>query len=231
MIARIITLDNNPISKRSADVCKNSSMAVGNKFDIDTLWAVTPEQVPMIMNANMFQWSYPIDGQRDDFATGLSLKSYPTAVIERRIACFLSHWLCWKQSVETNKPVLVLEHDAIFTDRFDPQDIIDSKFEVVGINDPRGATRRANVYHEAVLKFTDPIQQVPTIDEFNIPQGMAGNSAYVIKPSMAKKVIDKFKEVGMWPNDALMCKQIFNNIGQTKKYYTTVQGTESTTSL
>ena len=231
MIARIITLDNNPISQRSADICKNSSVGVGNKFDIDTLWAVTPEQVPMIMNANMFQWSYTIDGHRDDFATGLSLRSYPTAVIERRIACFLSHWLCWKQSVETNQPVLVLEHDAIFTDRFDPKEVIDSKFEVVGINDPRGATRRSNVYHEEVLKYTAPIQQVPTIDEFNIPQGMAGNSAYLIKPSMAKKVIDKFKEVGMWPNDALMCKQIFNNIGQTKKYYTAVQGIESTTSL
>ena len=231
MIARIITLDNSEASKKAAIKCLDSSKAVGNKFDIETLWAVTPEQVPMIMNANMFQWSYPIDGHRDDFATGLSLRSYPTAVIERRIACFLSHWLCWKQSVETNKPVLVLEHDAIFTDRFDPKEIIDSKFEVVGINDPRGATRRANVYHEAVLKFTAPIQQVPTIDEFNIPQGMAGNSAYLIKPSMAKKVIDKFKEVGMWPNDALMCKQIFNNIGQTKQYYTTVQGIESTTSL
>ena len=60
---------------------------------------------------------------------------------------------------------------------------------------------------------------------------MAGNSAYIIKPALAKSVIDKFKEIGMWPNDALLCKQLFPMIGQTKTYYTTVQGTESTTSL
>ena len=231
MKTRVITLENNEVSKKATDVLINSSVAHGNDFEIEPLYAVTPEQVPMIMNANMFQWSYPIDGVRDDFATGMHLKAYPTQNIDRRIACFLSHWLCWKQAVETNEAVLVLEHDAIFIGKFDPQEALDSKFGAIGINDPRGATRRSQEYHKIVETFSQPIQQVPAIDEFNIPQGMAGNSAYIIKPALAKSVIDKFKEIGMWPNDALLCKQLFPMIGQTKTDYTTVQGTESTTSL
>jgi len=231
MIARIITLSGNKASLESAQRCINSSAGAGNEFDIKIFEAVTAEQVPRIMNKNMFQWSYPIEGSRDDFATGMRLNSYPTAVIERRIACFLSHYFCWKEAVDTNEPVLILEHDAIFNYKFDPQEFIDSKWEAVGINDPRGATRRANNYHDIVQTFTKNMQQVPSIDEFNIPQGMAGNSAYVIKPSLANKAIKKFKEIGMWPNDALLCRQLFPAIAQTKQYYTKVQGIESTTSL
>jgi GR25 family glycosyltransferase involved in LPS biosynthesis len=71
---------------------------------------------------------------------------------------------------------------------------------------------------------------VPTIDEFNIPQGLAGNSAYIIKPEGAKNLIEASREHGLWPNDALMCKQIIPNMGVTKTYFTRVQGLPSTTS-
>ena len=80
MIARIITLSGNKASLESAQRCINSSAGAGNEFDIKTFEAVTAEQVPSIMNKNMFQWSYPIEGSRDDFATGMRLNSYPTAV-------------------------------------------------------------------------------------------------------------------------------------------------------
>ena len=73
------------------------------------------------------------------------------------------------------------------------------------------------------------IQPVPTIDEFNIPQGLAGNSAYIIKPSGAEKMIELVFKYGLWPNDALMCKQLVDKIGVTKTFYTRVQGLTSTT--
>ena len=64
-----------------------------------------------------------------------------------------------------------------------------------------------------------------------IPQGLAGNSAYIIKPWAAKKVIQEVKEIGAWPNDALLCYQNFSFLAVTKKYYTRVQGLPSTTTL
>ena len=75
------------------------------------------------------------------------------------------------------------------------------------------------------------MQPIPTVDDYNIPQGLAGNSAYIIKPGGAKKMLDAVKEYGMWPNDALMCKQLIKKMGVTKELYTRVQGLPSSTTL
>ena len=80
-------------------------------------------------------------------------------------------------------------------------------------------------------QYTEFFQPVPRIDEFNIPQGLAGNSAYVIKPAGAIKMIELAQEHGMWPNDALMCYQLIESLGVTRNFYTRVQGLRSTTTL
>ena len=51
----------------------------------------------------------------------------------------------------------------------------------------------------------------------NVPDGLAGNSAYIITPSAAKKATELQKSIGIWPNDALLCKQLFPR--QLKSYY------------
>ena len=75
------------------------------------------------------------------------------------------------------------------------------------------------------------LQPVPTVDDAEVPQGLAGNSAYLITPKGAKKLLDKVREVGIWANDALMCKQFFPWMQVVYPYYTTIQrGLKSTTS-
>ena len=93
------------------------------------------------------------------------------------------------------------------------------------------ATSKSKVYHDKILERPDFFQPVPTIDEFNVPQGLAGNSAYFIKPSGARKMVELSKEHGMWPNDALMCKQLIPTLGVTRNFYTRIQGLRSTTTL
>ena len=66
-------------------------------------------------------------------------------------------------------------------------------------------------------------------DEKN-PDGLAGNSAYVITPSAAKKAAEMQREIGLWPNDALLCRQFFPR--KLKSYYpyiTRVEQKRSTT--
>ena len=72
---------------------------------------------------------------------------------------------------------------------------------------------------------------MPIIDEVHIPQGLAGNSAYVIKPEGAERMLDLSQRYGMWPNDALMCRQLVPNLGVTRNFYTRIQGLRSTTTL
>lgn len=102
---------------------------------------------------------------------------------------------------------------------------------ILGLNSPIGATRKASVFHKELFSNFG-IHRVPSVDKIGddpLPQGLAGNSAYIIKPWAAKKLLDKVREIGMWPNDALMCKQFFPWMQVCWPYYTVVQGTQSTT--
>lgn len=231
MKAKVITLVGNDVSENAAKTLQKSSEQVGNKFEIEQFPAITAEDVPRIMNQNMLQWTYPLEGGRIDFATGLKLTAYPTVDPNKRIACFLSHWSLWKEVQETNEPMLIFEHDAVFVETLDPEYILNSNYTLVGINDPRGATRLSNVYHDTVQGYNKPIGPVPKVDEYDVPQGLAGNSAYMISPGIASEALELIKRIGIWPNDALLCYQNFRGIGQTKTYHTRVQGTPSTTTL
>lgn len=105
------------------------------------------------------------------------------------------------------------------------------KAGILGLNSPIGATRKASVFHNALFGRYG-FHSVPSVDGIGddpLPQGLAGNSAYIIKPWAAKKLLDKVAEIGMWPNDALMCKQFFPWMQVCWPYYTVVQGTASST--
>ena len=230
MKAYAITLKGNAISEKGTEGLIHSSKRMGNKFEIEKFDAVTAGQARMVLSGNGLKWKYPWTGKETCLKSGLIKSAYQTANKNNRIACAMSHYLLWHTCIKEDSPILILEHDAMFTDKLDYKYIIESKFNIIGINSPASATRRAHVFHDEVHKATSDIIPVPTVDEFNVPQGLAGNSAYIIKPAGAKDVIEAAKEYGVWPNDALMCKQLVPNMGVTKKYYTQVQGLPSTTS-
>jgi len=229
MKAYVICVKGNATSEKGADICITSSKKVENKFQVEIFDAVTPDMANIVLTGNGLKWKYPWDGQETDLKTGLIKTAYPTKVKENRIACAMSHWLLWKQCEKLNEPILILEHDSVFIERLDYDSILKSNFDIIGINSPASATRRAHMFHDILQGKPAWIQPVPTIDEFNIPQGLAGNSAYIIKPNGAKNLIKASKDHGVWPNDALMCKQIIPNLGVTKTYFTRVQGLPSTT--
>lgn len=63
------------------------------------------------------------------------------------------------------------------------------------------------------------------------PDGLAGNSAYLLQPTAAVDLIQKVDEVGAWPNDALMCRQFFPWLEERYPFITKVSTNQSTTSL
>ena len=226
MKAYIITLQSYPKSIEAAKRCIGSANIPISIFD-----AVTEDGAERIMREEGITWKYPWKGEQMDFKAGLRKTAYPTANPMRRIACFLSHYTLWKMCIENDKPFVILEHDAIFIKPFDDTAFMKAECDIISINDPRGATRRAQDFHEKLQQGHQTIQRVPTIDDLMVPQGLPGNSAYIIKPSGAKKMLNLVKEYGAWPNDALMCKQLIQSIASSKVYYTKVQGTQSTTTL
>ena len=229
MKAYAIVIKDNEVSENAYKALRESSTKVKNSFNIERLDATTQEFANVTLRGAGLKWSYPWEGQSIDFASGLTLKAYPTRYKERRIACFMSHYRLWHKVVSTNEPILILEHDAQFVQKLDYQYILDSKYDIIGINNPLMATRKARVFHDLIKQHPQEIQPIPDIDEFNVPQGLAGNSAYIIKPAGAKNVLDAAEQYGAWPNDALMCKQLVPRMGVTREFYTKVQGLPSTT--
>jgi GR25 family glycosyltransferase involved in LPS biosynthesis len=202
---------------------------MGTKYYIENWWATNPDEVQALTGLLQLQWNYPWEGTVEDFHSGLTKTAYPTTIKERRIACALSHYQIWKQSAKLNESYIVMEHDCAWQANFDPEIVINSKYNIVGLNSPLRATRKAKEFHDKVQASKGDIVDVPTIDDMKVPQGLAGNSCYYINPQGAKDLLNAVKTYGLWPNDAIMCKQLIPNMGVTKTYYSHVQGIRSTT--
>lgn len=209
-----------------------SSKTVENEFQINRFDAVTPEAAVNLTHNEKFNlvWSWPWDKENYDFYLEIKKIPYQTSNPYARVGCFLSHYNLWEMCVKDKENYLILEHDALFIRKFHEPKLNDG--DILAINDPRGATRKAQLYHEKIQSSTtENFVPVPWIDnDMTIPQGLPGNSAYVITPSAADRAITLTKQFGMWPNDALLCKQLFQSkLFVLKDYATRVQGLMSTT--
>lgn len=223
----VITLKDSEKSNYGADNLIKSA-----PFPVEKYNAITPNQVDKIMAEHPFTWTWPWTKERLDINSGLKLHPYLTAEPKKRIACFLSHYFLWNKCVNLNKPMFIFEHDAIFIKKTLPLDnFLKSKYHIIGINHPFQATRRASVFDQMIQSNTEEFQRPPQIDDLTVPQGIAGNSAYFIKPKGAKKMLELTDQHGCWPNDALMCRQLIPLLGVSKTYYTKTQRLGSTTTL
>ena len=232
MKAFAIVIKNNPVSEHGFSVLRESSEYVGNDFEIERFDAYNPHAAFEFTSDpnNGVVWSYPWEGEELDMMYGLKKRAYETVNPYARVGCFLSHYHLWKKAVELQEDILILEHDAVFTKRYyRPLNNHDS---VISINDPRGCTRKSLVYHQSIQCSMERYVPCPWVDaDRAIPQGLPGNSAYVIGHIMARRTIDFVRVLGAWPNDALLCKQIFpERLWCLRDYATTVQKLGSTTS-
>lgn len=229
----VITIRENNTSEGAAHRCiKSWNKHVDNtnlKYPIEKWNACTRDDVNLLCSLLKLNWNYPWEGQVNDFKSGLTKTAYPTKVRESRMACAVSHYQVWSQCAQLNEPYIVMEHDCEWIQSFDPEVVLNSKYDIVGLNSPFRATRRPQLFHDETQKQNGDIVAVPQIDDLKIPQGLAGNSCYYINPKGARKLLDAVKEYGLWPNDAIMCKQLISGMGVTKEYYSRVQGTRSTT--
>jgi GR25 family glycosyltransferase involved in LPS biosynthesis len=239
MKAFIITLneEGKPEPLRSANNCINSIRATDTKLDATIFDATTPvtstEGMKEVFGRKV-PWTWPIDEHQNgyDIGTGLFKKNYPARDQHRVIACAVSHARLWKKCVDLDETIVILEQDCLFTSKFNPAEFEGYEWGAIGLNDPRGATRKSSVFYKLVVENGQKVQPVPNIDGFgaeSLPMGLAGNSAYMIKPYAARELLNKVSDIGLWPNDAIMCKQLFRWLKVCYPFFTKVQGTQSTT--
>ena len=215
---------------------KNPSFGPIELFD-----AVTPNEINKLMAVHSLHWNYPWIKKEYCEKTDVFKVPYKTTNIDAKIACALSHYLLWHRSYQNNETLLILEHDAEFIHSIPENigEIIDqSSFSFIGVNDPRGATRKSNVFHQSIIKESSFGDQMKIIkcpwvepdDRENI-QGLAGGSAYIVKPEGAVELLDNIDELGLWHNDCILSHQVLpGSLGVSSLYLTRVQkGIKSTT--
>lgn len=237
MKAKVITVLANKVSEDAAKQCIESGERHG--LTIDKEFGVVPSGVTNTLNEWGIRWNYPWNGEVVvDLASGLTKVGYQTADPKKRIACFLSHYKLWKECASSNEDVIIFEHDAYIERPIDLETIRSSKKQIIGLNQPQsGATPRAQIYESKLLSqitSSGPqIVDVPYVfDDQSKPAGLPGNSAYYLKPTGAKKLLNMVNLYGGWPNDAIMCRQLLPGImGIYCPFISRVQITKSTTTL
>ena len=230
MKAYIIGDKNNHTSVKAMNRFANTMSHFKTSWTIELVQQTSPETLEKDLHPFPgLKWNFPINEEARLDKSGMVLQGYRTNDVKKVFACLISHARLWIRSVKLNEPIMVFEHDAKVIRPFDPN--FEWEGGVLGLNDPRGATFNSPQYHVHIASKGPGVHRAPYVTDVSRPQGLAGNSAYIIKPFAAKQLLEKLKETGGWPNDALMCNQHFDWIKVLYPYATGLQRVRSTTTL
>jgi GR25 family glycosyltransferase involved in LPS biosynthesis len=233
MKAYVITLKGNDYSEQAADRCIASAKKYG--VDVEKFYGVDKTHSQEVMESFGLKWTWANNNTKAENCPISGLYTFPytsssgsLAALGSKIGCSMSHYLLWKKSVDLDEPILILEHDAVFVRPLPKIDFTG----ICQINDPTGATPRGGWWSQQMKnRGVDGVFEKTWIrkpNERHIPDGLAGNSAYMVKPWAAQELINKYHELGVWPNDATICKQLFSYLEEYYPFITIVKQTKST---
>ena len=106
-----------------------------------------------------------------------------TKLTKGEVGCFLSHWHIWNKCIEKNEPLIVLEDDAILTERFNMEEIESLPYDFVYL-----------AYHEMREK-------IQIDDTFSKPVYPYWTLAYMIRPDAARILVNHEAKRNILPVD------------------------------
>ena len=104
--AYIITMKGNKISESLSDRCASSCDSVGQKYTIFPAFDGSNGNIivpPQYENSPWLKW----------------IKIYTDILSPTQIACYYSHFSLWAKCLELDRPIVILEHDAIMVNKYD----------------------------------------------------------------------------------------------------------------
>ncbi len=230
MKAFVITIKGHEYSEGKADQCIETGARVG-KIDVERFYGVNKDEAYSVMSRHGLDWSWANNNTQPSVCPITKLQHRPyyhaNPDFSALIGCTMSHYSLYLRCVELNEPILILEHDSVFIREF-------PEFDFKGIcqiNDPNGGGKNGKYLSEMMIKNNrlGVSPKTPNTGAKEFPDGLAGNSAYVIKPFAAQELINKYHKLGVWPNDAIMCIQLFPYLEEYYPFITRTDQTISTT--
>ena len=220
MDAVIIALRGNEYSQARAKQCIESA-----DIDIEVFDAIGKDRAREVMQTHGLKWTWANNNTAAATCPLSGLKQHPYGQLEAKIGCSMSHYLLWRRCAQIGKPMLILEHDAVFV-----RPLPDVDFNgICMINDPSGATPLGDYWSDMMAARGPGLFPKTRVMPKGKPDGLAGNSAYMIKPWAADELVEAFHKYGVWPNDATMCIQLFPYLEELYPFVTTVNQSISTT--
>lgn len=127
--------------------------------------------------------------------------------------CLLSHLHLWNRCLQKNKPIVVLEHDALFIRHIPVEALKPKKYDLVNFDIH---SRTKDDYTEFCEYFDDTtIYRLPgggnkkRYDHHNVNH-IKGSHGYVIHPEGANKLVRFIEEFGWLPVDLLINPMLLN---------------------
>lgn len=224
MKAFVITMLGDDYSEAMAARCIASAALHG--IEVEKFEAVTKANARQVMDARGLQWTWPNVEADVCPQTELKRHVYRTADPLARVGCAMSHYLLWEECARAYEPILILEHDAVFL-RGLPK--LPEVFGAIMLNNPDGATPKGKWWRDQIAAKGPGVHQKTTVFTDGRPDGLAGNSAYIISDAAARRCQYLYHLLGVWPNDATMCRQLVNGLMEVYPFVTEAHQTKSTT--
>lgn len=143
------------------------------------------------------------------------------------LGCFLSHYFLWKKSVKENRPIGILEYDAIFIKKL-PNNILELFDNYLNLDFTRhthlGLSTNGKEYIAQIELESENKIEVNTLKskrtrdhkfKYINNNHIKGAFGYIIKPTGAKKLIQATKDHGILPAD-VQPNLMYCNIQYTK---------------
>jgi len=219
--AYVITLAGHAYSERKAARCIESAAAFG--FHVERFNAVGPDAAARVMKQHGLKWTWAHGNTAPDVCRVTGLKQKPYGSLAAKIGCSMSHYLLWQKCAD-HGPLLILEHDAVFL-----RELPDVAHRgICMVNDPNGATPKGAWWSEQMVRRGPGVWPKTAVFDDGRPDGLAGGSAYLMDPPAAEQAMAAFRDLGVWPNDATLCRQLFD-LDELYPFVTRVEQEQSTT--
>ena len=206
MKAYVITIRGFDYSESMADRCILSGKRYG--VNVEKWDAVPQDMGRSTMEGYGLQWTWPNLEPDSCPYTGLKRFPYATRNIGARIGCALSHYELWNQCLQVQEPIVILEHDAVFVGPMPEVADLPENFSAIMLNNPTGATPKGAWWAQRIAEKGGGIHRKTDVFTDGRPDGLAGNSAYIISQRGSIEGRHAFERYGVWPNDATLCRQL-----------------------
>jgi hypothetical protein len=143
-----------------------------------------------------FEAADPSSFQAEMESNGLFPGEFKTTFADYRcvVACFVSHFLVWRQILMSAQPGIVLEHDAVFVAQLP---LLEGKGDIVNLGKPSyGRFKRK--WRRGVYPFFSKKSM-----------HIGGSHAYCVTPSGAEVLMASARAVGAMPSDLFISVERF----------------------